>query len=104
MKEQETKKTGMITRTSILILCAALLGAAAFGLGPADMRVYLLLAGVAGMIAFFGLDYVYRKAGTPGAAAPNAAPNAGNDAISQRMQQHASRTAPRKEDKAKSSV
>jgi hypothetical protein len=89
----QSKKTGMITRTSILILCAALLGAACFGLGPAGMRVYLLLAGVMGLIAFFGLDYISRKSGQ-GAAT-------GGKVIGERMQQHQSRPAEKKEEKAK---
>lgn len=100
MKSQGTK-TGMITRTSILILCAALLGAACFGLGPAGMRVYLLLAGVMGMIAFFGLDYISRKSGR---AAEQAADKAVAQNITERMQQHTARTAPKKDEKAKTAV
>ena len=88
-----TTKTGMITRTSILILCAALLGAACFGLGPAGMRVYLLLAGVFGMIAFFGLDYVSRRSSAGGAAA-------GGKSIAERMQQHTGRVAQKPAEKA----
>ncbi len=56
-----TKSGGLLGRTTILILSSYLIGVGSSHRVAAGLEIYMLLAGLCGVVGFYGLEFVGRR-------------------------------------------